>query len=321
MGRSSRSPGVEIAMASSNPTLPISTVPIEEIPSGAPGRTFGDRMAPLVANKLALFGGVLTLGFFVVAVLGAVVLLRGDLHYLYLDQNLRGTLKHPGDGSLLGTDNLGRSMFWRLIAGTAVSLWAGIAVTAISMTIGLILGSVAGYTRGWTDRIISALIDLTWGFPLILVAVIFVGMLEPGLTAVIVAISVVNWAGYARIVRAQVLTLKERAFIEAARSLGVPTWKIILVHLVPNMLGTMLVMASYYIAVTVIAEAGMSFIGLGAQPPTPSLGQMVSEGRKFLSKDPWIVALPGVMIALLVLALNTLGDGLRDIFDPRLRRW
>lgn len=317
-----RSPGVEVVMASTNPTLPISTVPIEEIPSGAPGRTFGDRMAPLVANKLALFGGVLTLGFFVIAVLGARSSCFAKTSNISISIRTYGIRSNILAMALsLGTDNLGRSMFWRLVAGTAVLLWAGIAVTAISMSIGLILGAVAGYTRGWTDRIISALIDLTWGFPLILVAVIFVGMLQPGLTAVIVAISVVNWAGYARIVRAQVLTLKERAFIEAARSLGVPTWKIILVHLVPNMLGTMLVMASYYIAVTVIAEAGMSFIGLGAQPPTPSLGQMVSEGRKFLSKDPWIVALPGATIALLVLALNTLGDGLRDIFDPRLRRW
>jgi ABC-type dipeptide/oligopeptide/nickel transport system permease subunit len=299
-----------------------SPVPAEDVPTGAPGRTLGDRLAPLVANKLALLGGILTLCFFVIAVIGGIVLLRTQYNDLYLDQNLRKTLVRPFEkDTLLGTDNLGRSMVWRLIAGTAVSLWAGLAVTALSISVGLVMGSLAGYVGGWTDRVISALIDLTWGFPVILVAVIFVGMLEPGLTAVILAISVVNWAGYARIVRAQVLTLKERAFVEAARSLGVPTWKIIPLHLFPNMLGTMLVMASYYIAVTVIAEAGLSFIGLGAQPPTPSLGQMVSEGRKFLSNDPWIVILPGVTIALLVLALNTLGDGLRDIFDPRLRRW
>jgi ABC-type dipeptide/oligopeptide/nickel transport system permease subunit len=285
-------------------------------------RTIRDRLAPLLANKLALLGAFLTLGFLVVAIVGGYVLLADKHNDLYLDQNLRRTLLQPGeDGSLLGTDNLGRSVAWRLIAGTAVSLWAGFAVTALSISVGMGFGAIAGYLGGWTDRIISALIDLTWGFPVILVAVIFVGMLSPGLTAVIFAISVVNWAGYARIVRAQVLTLKERAFVDAARSLGVPTWKIVLRHLVPNMLGTMLVMSSYYIAVTVIAEAGLSFIGLGAQPPTPSLGQMVSEGRKFLNNDPWITILPGVTIALIVLALNTLGDGLRDIFDPRLRRW
>ena len=297
-------------------------VAVEDVPSGAPGRTWGDRLAPLVANKLALLGLVLTLCFFAVAIVGAVILRVDRYEDLYLDQNLRTRLIEPLDGGfLLGTDNFGRSMAWRLVAGTAVSLWAGFAVTVLSISVGLAMGSVAGYAGGWIDRIISALIDLTWGFPVILVAVIFVGMLEPGLTAVILAISVVNWAGYARIVRAQVLSLKQRAFVEAARALGVPTWKIIARHLIPNMIGTMLVMSSYYIAVTVIAEAGLSFIGLGAQPPTPSLGQMVSEGRDFLSKQPWIVILPGATIALLVLALNTLGDGLRDIFDPRLRRW
>ena len=297
-------------------------VAIEEVPSGAPGRTWSDRLAPLFANKLALAGGILTLAFFVIAIIGGVVLAFDRYHALYLDQNLRQSLTRPlEDGTLLGTDNLGRSMTWRLIAGTAVSLWAGFAVTALSIGVGMVFGAVAGYAGGWVDRFISALIDLTWGFPVILVAVIVVGALEPGLTAVILAIALVNWAGYARIVRAQVLSLKQRAFVEAARALGVPSWKIIARHLIPNMVGTMLVMASYYIAVTVIAEAGLSFIGLGAQPPTPSLGQMVSEGRKFLSNDPWIVILPGAVIALLVLALNTLGDGLRDIFDPRLRRW
>ena len=295
---------------------------VEEVPAGAPGRTWSDRWAPLFANKLALLGGVLTLCFFVIGLVGAIILRFDRYENLYLDQNLRNRLLVPlSDGALLGTDNFGRSMVWRLVAGTAVSLWAGLAVTVLSISVGMVMGSIAGYAGGWVDRIISALIDLTWGFPVILVAVIFVGMLEPGLTAVILAISVVNWAGYARIVRAQVLSLKQRAFVEAARALGVAPWKIIARHLFPNMIGTMLVMASYYIAITVIAEAGLAFIGLGAQPPTPSLGQMVSEGRDFLSKQPWIVFLPGMSIALLVLALNTLGDGLRDIFDPRLRRW
>jgi peptide/nickel transport system permease protein len=295
---------------------------IDIAPMPPPGRTFGDKVAPLVANKLALLGGVLTIAFLVIGVVGIAIVANDDWQHLYLDQNVRNTLILPfNEGSFLGTDNLGRSMAWRLVAGAGISLAAGLAVTVLSMSIGMALGSLAGYAGGTTDRIISAFIDLTWGFPVILVAVIFVGMLAPGLTAVILAISVVNWAGYARIVRAQTMSLKGRAFVEAARALGVPRWKIVVRHLIPNMLGTTLVMASYYIAVTVIAEAGLSFIGLGAQPPTPSLGQMVSNGRSFLSRDVWVVVLPGGMVALLVLALNTLGDGLRDIFDPRLRRW
>jgi peptide/nickel transport system permease protein len=300
------------------------TIPeyVEPAAATAPARTLGDRLAPLLANKLALIGGFLTLICLGVAAVGFVILTVTRFHDLYLHQNVRQTLVRPfAPGHPLGTDNLGRDMAWRIVAGTAISLFAGLVVTILSMTVGMILGSVAGYVGGSIDRVISALIDLTWGFPVILVAVIFVGIFEPGLTAVILAVSVVNWAGFARIVRAQVLSLKERAFVEAARALGVPDWKIIARHLVPNMLGTTLVMASYYIAVTVIAEAGLSFIGLGAQPPTPSLGQMISQGRNYVYNNPWVAILPGIAIALIVLGLNTLGDGLRDIFDPRLRRW
>jgi peptide/nickel transport system permease protein/oligopeptide transport system permease protein len=285
-------------------------------------RTWGDRLAPFWANKLAVIGAILTAFFLIVAVIGAAIMYVPGWEDLYIEQRLRETLLRPlSEGFPLGTDQFGRDMMWRIAAGTAVSLFTGVLVTIISMFFGMILGAIAGYAGGIVDRLISAVIDLVWGFPVILVAVIFVGALSPGLTAVILAISVVNWAGFARIVRAQVISLKERAFVEAARALGVPAWKIVLRHLIPNMLGTSLVMASYYIAVTVIAEAGLAFIGLGAQPPTPSLGQMISEGRNFLYVNPWVAILPGMTIALIVLGLNTLGDGLRDIFDPHLRRW
>ncbi len=298
-----------------------SELPIEAIPTLPTGRTWGERLAPFLSNKLAVLGAILTVFFLVVACIGAAIMFVPGWSDLYIDQRLRETLLPPlSPGFPLGTDQFGRDMMWRIAAGTAVSLFTGVAVTIISIFFGMILGAFAGFIGGIVDRVISALIDLVWGFPVILVAVIFVGALKPGLTAVILAISVVNWAGFARIVRAQVISLKERAFVEAARALGVPSWKIIVRHLIPNMLGTTLVMASYYIAVTVIAEAGLAFIGLGAQPPTPSLGQMISEGRNFLYVNPWVAILPGMTIMLIVLGLNTLGDGLRDIFDPRLRR-
>jgi ABC-type dipeptide/oligopeptide/nickel transport system permease subunit len=293
-------------------------MPAERVPA----QTWRDRLAPLRANKLAVVGGVITLFFLVVACVGLAVMVVPGWEELYVGQRLRQTLVWPfQQGFLLGTDQHGRSMAWRIAAGTAVSLFVGVVVTLLSMTFGMILGAIAGYAGGAVDRVISGLIDLVWGFPVILVAVIFVGFLDPGLPAVILAVSVVNWAGFARIVRAQVISLKERAFVEAARALGVPGWKIAARHLVPNMLGITLVMGSYYIAVTVIAEAGLAFIGLGAQPPTPSLGQMIADGRNFLYNNPWVALLPGIAIALIVLGLNTLGDGLRDIFDPRLRRW
>ena len=182
-------------------------------------------------------------------------------------------------------------------------------------------GTVSGYFRGAIDWLISGLIDLTWGFPLLLLAVIVVGILQPGLTSVIVAVAVVNWAGFARIIRAETMSLREREFVEAARALGVPHWRIILRHVIPNTVGSTLIMSSYYVAYTVIAEAGLSFIGMGAQAPTPSLGVMIFSGRDYLYVDAWMAIVPGVAIALIVLGLNTLGDSLRDVFDPRLRRF
>lgn len=281
-----------------------------------------DAWSLLIANKLALLGAILTLAFVVIGIVGAVVLSVPSLHHLYLDQNLQLGLERPlTGGHLLGTDQFGRDLAWRVVTGIGVSLMAGVAVTALSMPVGMVLGAASGYFGGALDRVMGGLIDLTWGFPVILVAVIIAGMLEPGLAAVIVAVSVVNWAGFARIIRAQVLSLREREFVEAARALGVPDWKIIARHLIPNTIGTTLVMASYYIAITVIAEAGLAFIGLGAQPPLPSLGQLISTGRTFLYVDPWAAFIPGIAIALIVLGLNTLGDGLRDIFDPRLRTY
>ncbi len=293
----------------------------EDAPPPAPNR-LTDAFALLWANKLALVGTVLAVVFLLIGVAGLIIWQVSSLQHLYIDQNLRQTLQDPFTaGHLLGTDNLGRDVAWRLVAGIGVSLYVGFAVTVISVIIGMAFGTVAGYFGGWTDTLISGLIDLTWGFPVILVAVIFAGALDPGLTAVIVAVSLVTWAGFARVIRAEVLSLRERVFVEAARALGVSNVMIIWRHMIPNVLGTTLVMASWFVAVTIIAEAGLSFIGLGAQVPTPSLGQLISDGRGFFSVTPWIAVIPGFTIALVVLGLNALGDGLRDIFDPRLKRW
>lgn len=281
-----------------------------------------DAFSLLLANKVAFLGACLTVVFIVVGAVGAFVLLEPGLHHLWRDQELSQALKGPGvEGHLLGTDQFGRDLFWRTIAATGLSLLVGVAVTTLVLLVGLTMGSIAGYVGGKADLGIAGLIDLTWGFPLLLVAVIIAGMIGKGLTAVIVAVAVIVWAGFARIVRAQVKTLHEREFVEAARALGTPGWKILLRHMIPNVMGTVLVMASYYIAITVITEAGFSFIGLGAQPPTPSLGQMISEGRNYFAVSPWPATVPGLVIALIVLGLNSLGDGLRDVFDPRLRRW
>jgi peptide/nickel transport system permease protein len=300
----------------------MTVIAAEAVELAATPRRGREALALLVANKLALLGAFITSCFVLVGLAGAVVVLTPGLKHLYLDQDLIAALKPPlASGHVLGTDNFGRDMGWRIVAGTGISLLVGFAVTLLSVLIGLVVGSLSGYFGGKLDALVSGIVDLTWGFPLLLVAVIVVGILRPGLTSVIVAVAAVNWAGFARIIRAEAISLREREFVEAARALGVRDLRIVARHVIPNTLGSTLVMSSYYIAYTVIAEAGLSFIGMGAQPPTPSLGQLIAAGRDYLYVDSWVAIIPGIAIALIVLGLNALGDGLRDIFDPRLRRF
>lgn len=291
-----------------------------EQPLVAEGR-LRDALALLRANKVALLGLFLTVLFVLTGIAGAVILLTPSLHHLWETQRLAEALQPPSHSHVLGTDQYGRDLLWRAVGGVGIAFLIGVGVTVLVLVIGLTFGSIAGYYGRKTDMAVTGLIDLTWGFPLLLVAVIIAGMIGKGLKDVVIAVAVILWAGFARIVRAQVKTLAEREFVEAARMLGVSEWRILLRHMIPNVMGSVLVMASYYVAWTVIAEAGFSFINLGAQPPTPSLGAMVAEGRNYWSVSVWPSVVPGAVIALIVLGLNSLGDGLRDIFDPRLRRW
>ena len=285
----------------------------------SPGR-LADALTLLYANKIGFAGAILTVFVLGVGAVGSVLLLTPSLHHLYLNQNLSQALLSPAtQGHLLGTDQYGRDLLWRAVAGTGISLLVGVLTTAGTLILGLLFGLISGYYGGGSDTVIRGLIDLTWGFPLLLVAVVYAGIFGPGLRPVILALGTVIWAGFARVVRAQAKTLKEREFIEAARALGTSGPKIMVRHLIPNVFATVLVMASYYVAIAVIAEAGFSFIGLGAQPPTPSLGQMISDGANYWSASIWLAIVPGSMIVLIVLALNLFGDGLRDILDPRLR--
>ena len=221
---------------------------------------------------------------------------------------------------LLGTDQLGRDMLSRLVVGVGISLAVGFGITAISMIIGIAIGAIAGYRQGWIDTIISGMIEITWGFPLILIAVIAAGALGPGLTATVLAVGLIYWAGFARVVRGEVLQLRDREFVQAAMATGVSEHRILLRHILPNTLGPVIVLATYYVAAAIIVEAGLSFIGLGAQPPLPSLGVMIADGRNYILLDHWLSTLPGLCIVFIVMALNLLGDGLRDVLDPRLRK-
>lgn len=270
----------------------------------------------LSRNRLTLVGSFIAVLFGLTAIFGPVVAPADPA-----EQDLLTSFESPfSSGHLLGTDQLGRDMFSRLLQGIRISLEVGALTTAAVLVIGTIVGIVAGYYRGWVDTVLNGLVEMVWGFPLILIAVILAGALGPGLTAVVVAVAFINWAGFARIVRGEVLALREKEFVAGARALGKGNLEIMFKHLLPNVLPSALVMGSYYVAVAIIVEAGLSFIGMGAQPPTASLGNMVADGRNYLLQDHWISTIPGITIVLIVLGLNLLGDGLRDILDPRLKR-
>jgi ABC-type dipeptide/oligopeptide/nickel transport system permease subunit len=280
-----------------------------------------DGLLALRRNWSGLIGALLTGVFVVVGIAGIVIWRTPSLQHLYTSQDLFHTLAPPlSAGHPLGTDNFGEDQAWRIVVGVGISLYIGVLVTGISVVAGMTIGAVAGYVGGKVDMLLRALIDIVWGFPLLLFAIIVVGILQPGLTAVVVAVAVVNWAGFARIIRAETVTLKQQNFIEAARALGVGKAKVIWRHILPNTISSTLVMSSYYIAQTVIVEAGLAFVGLGAQFPTPSLGQLIKNGTDYMPVDVWLPIIPGIVIVLIVLGLNLLGDGLRDIFDPRLHR-
>lgn len=272
-------------------------------------------------NRGALAGLIVVVLFILVGIVGRMALRNPSiLPYDYATQDLMATFLPPGsEGHILGTDQLGRDMLSRLIVGIGISLTVGFGVTAISMIIGLAAGSIAGYRTGWVDTIISGVIEITWGFPLILIAIIIAGAIGPGLLSIVLAIALINWAGFARLIRAEVMVLKNQEFVQAARATGVGDWRILIRHILPHTIAPALVMSSYYVAAAIIAEAAFSFIGLGAQPPTPSLGAMIADGRNYILLDHWISTIPGLTILAIVIALNLLGDGLRDVFDPRLR--
>lgn len=268
-----------------------------------------------------VIGGPLAAFFTVIGVIGIFYQYLPGTKVLWSNQDLFNVLSPPGTpGHLLGTDALGRDLLANSIAGAGISLELGLAVTAVTVVTGGLVGTLAGYFGGVTDRVIGALIDVTWGFPLILLAVIMAGIIGPGFLSVLIAVAALNWAGFARIVRGYSLSLREREFVEAARVMQIPTWKILLRHFVPNLQAPILVMGSYYVGVTIIIEAGVSFLGLGIQPPTPSLGDMIAAGQNTLGASIWPVLIPGAMIAIAVVGFSMLGDGLRDVLDPRLSK-
>lgn len=233
-------------------------------------------------------------------------------------QTLALRLEGPSAAHPFGLDELGRDILSRVLWGAQVSLLVGVSVVGISALAGLLLGGIAGYFGGRTDDVVSRVIDVLLAFPGILLAIALVAVLGPGLGNVVLALSAIGWVGYARLVRGQVLRVRELEFVHAARALGAGAARILARHVLPPALPALVVQATLGMAGAIIAEAALSFLGLGVQPPTPSWGSMIDAGRGHLFDAPHLTVFPGLALALLVLGFNFLGDGLRDRLDPRL---
>jgi peptide/nickel transport system permease protein len=233
------------------------------------------------------------------------------------EQTLALRLEGPSAQHVLGLDELGRDVWSRLLAGARISLLVGLVVVGVSASIGLMVGAVAGYVGGVTDEVISRLIDVLLAFPGILLAIALVAVLGPSLTNVVLALTAIGWVGYARLVRGQVLKARELEFVQAARALGAGPARLLARHIIPTAIPALVVQATLGMAGAILAEAALSFLGLGVQPPTPSWGTMINGGRVHLIDAPHLTVFPGLAIALLVLGFNFLGDGLRDRLDPR----
>ncbi len=227
--------------------------------------------------------------------------------------------KGPSWAHPFGFDEIGRDLLSRVIYGSRIALLVGIAATGLSLVIGVSVGASAGYFGGWVDLFLSRVVDTLMAFPTLVLLVALAAAVGPSLRTVVLVIGFTAWAQYARVVRAEVLSLRERDFVLAARAMGAPDYRIIFRHLLPNVLGVLIVIASLSIAGVILAESALSFLGLGTQPPQASWGSILSAGRTYIRTYPHICIAPGVLITVTVLAFNLLGDGLRDAFDPRMK--
>jgi peptide/nickel transport system permease protein len=264
-------------------------------------------------NRLAAAGCLLLMLFFMCALLAPWLAARDPAQ---LDLGAR--LLPPTHGHWFGTDELGRDVFARTLYGARVSLTVAIAVVGLSLAAGVTLGALAGFYGGWLDTAINLYLSNAFlALPGILLAIGLVAFLGPSLINLILALALAGWVNYARLVRAQVMALKQREFVEAARSLGASGPRLLLRHILPNALQPLLVQAAVGMAAAVLAEATLSFLGLGVQPPTPTWGAMLNDARSHLFESPYLVFFPAMALALCVLSFNLIGDGLRDLLDPR----
>ena len=303
---------------------PTSSVAAPIVPLAAP-RAWADRgwvglLRRLVRRRTALFGMLVMLGVLLAALLAPLV-----SPFDPLEQDIGQRLREPGwqdaQGHLhpLGTDHLGRDILSRIVFGSRIALMVGLAAVAISGLLGMFIGLIAGYFGGRVDDFLMRLADIQLAFPFILLAIAVIGVLGPSLRNIIVVIGVSSWVVYARVVRGEVLSIREREYVQAAIALGSQHWRVLRHHVLPNTFTPWLVVATLDMARVIVIESALSFLGLGVQPPTPTWGGMLADGRVYLSTAWWLATFPGLAILITVLGINLFGDGLRDTLDPRLK--
>jgi len=280
------------------------------------GRRALDRTWSLVVSSPPATAGLVLLLFFLgLAIAGTV------MHAQAYDQSLIDRLDSPGTaGHVLGTDTLGRDVLARIMVAVRISLEIGAAAVAIAGTVGVAIGMAAGYFGGWIDDVLMRISDAVLAIPIVLLALSVLAVVGGGMRNLIFVIAFTQWMTYARTARAETLSLREQDFVRAARAIGSRSGRILRRHILPHLLPSAIALATLNVSVAILLEAGLSYLGLGVQPPDPSLGSMLSEGRQYIYRADWLAIYPGLALLLLVLAINLLGDGLSAYLDPRARR-
>ena len=276
---------------------------------------YKDAWKRLLRNKLALVGLAIVILMAVIAIFSPFI-----APYNPNDRIKEVSQKGPSLQHWFGTDILGRDIFSRVIYGTRISMLVGVVAVAISLAIGLFLGALSGFFGGVSDAVIMRIADIFFAFPYILGAIVIMTVLGPGVLNVFIAIGILGWSSVARLFRSSILSIKEKEYIEAARALGASNSRIIIKHIFPNSFAPIIVYSTMNVGTAIIVEAALSFLGLGVQPPTPSWGKMLSESLSYINTSPWMMFFPGLAILITCLGFVLLGDGLRDAFDPKLKR-
>lgn len=276
---------------------------------------WGDAFVRLRRNRLAMVGAVLIISLALASIIVPLI-----SPYEFDEQNLNAVLEGPSSAHLLGTDGLGRDVFTRLFYGARTSLAVGVFTQLIVLAIGLPIGALAGYAGGRVDNLLMRFVDIVYAFPDLLLIILIRAILGGSIYMIFLAIGLVAWVNVARLVRGQILTLKQRDFATAARAMGGSGPYITLRHLLPNSLGPVIVLVTFGIPRAIFAEAALSYIGIGVKPPTPSWGTMIFNGYQNIFGAPYLVVFPAIAVGILMLAFTFLGDGLRDALDPRERR-